>query len=80
MNKMYLIRISKDGKAKAKGFPPNPYNMSKIVLNVLTKLEQKRFDEDKTRSGIVVSAVCPGWCQTDATKGKGLLTAEQGKK
>ena len=54
--------------------------MSKIVLNALTKLEQKRFDEDKTKSGVVVSAVCPGWCQTDATKGKGLLTPEQGKK
>ncbi len=52
--------------------------MSKIALNKLTKIQQKMFDSDKTRSGIVVSAVCPGYCVTEATRGGGFLTAEQG--
>lgn len=52
--------------------------MSKIALNKLTKIQQKMFDNDKTRSGVVVSAVCPGYCKTEATRGGGFLTAEQG--
>jgi hypothetical protein len=30
------------------------------------------------RSGIVVSAMCPGYCKTEMTGGGGVLTAEEG--
>ena len=33
---------------------------SKIALTALTKLQQKSFDLDETRSGIIVNSVCPG--------------------
>ncbi len=52
--------------------------MTKIALNKLTQIQQKEFDSDPKRKGIVVSAVCPGYCKTDATRGGGFLTADVG--
>lgn len=54
--------------------------MTKIALNKLTEIQQKEFDSDPHRTGIIVSAVCPGYCKTDATKGGGFLTADAGKR
>ena len=53
--------------------------MTKIALNKLTQIQQKELDADPNRKGIVVSAVCPGYCKTDATRGGGFLTADVGK-
>ena len=52
--------------------------MSKIALNAVTAIYQKKFDRDESRKGIVISAVCPGYCKTEMTGGGGILTAEQG--
>ena len=53
--------------------------MSKVALTALTKVQQKSFDSDKTKEGIIVSAVCPGYCKTDMAQGGGFLTAKQGE-
>lgn len=52
--------------------------MSKIALNALTSIQQKQFDLDSSRDNILVSAVCPGYCKTDATRGGGILSAYVG--
>lgn len=54
------------------------YSMSKVALTALTKVQQKDFDADTSRSGIIVSSVCPGYCKTSMAKGGGLLSATQG--
>lgn len=53
--------------------------MSKVALTALTKLQQKHFDSNQAKRGIIVSAVCPGYCKTDMARGGGFLTAKQGK-
>ncbi len=53
--------------------------MSKVALTALTKVQQKSFDSDNTKEGIIVSAVCPGYCKTDMAQGGGFLTAKQGE-
>jgi NAD(P)-dependent dehydrogenase (short-subunit alcohol dehydrogenase family) len=52
--------------------------MSKIGINAATGIQQRDFDQETTRSGIVVSAMCPGYCKTEMTGGGGIFTAEQG--
>ena len=59
--------------------PSQAYSMSKVALTALTKIQQKAFDSDKEKSGIIVSAVCPGYCKTDMARGGGVLTAKKGK-
>jgi carbonyl reductase 1 len=53
------------------------YSMSKVGLTALTGLQQKAFDKDP-REDIVVSALCPGYVDTDMSSHKGYLTPEQG--
>lgn len=72
------LSACKDGTWKKKGYPKIPYSMTKIAVNVLTRIQQKEIDNDKSRSGIIVSAMCPGYCKTDMTNHGGLLSAEQG--
>jgi hypothetical protein len=68
----------KNGTWKKDGYPDSPYSMSKIGINAATGIQQRAIDQDTTRSGIVVSAMCPGYCKTEMTGGGGLLTAEEG--
>ena len=64
------------------GYPPQTYSqaysMSKVAVTALTKVQQKAFDADKSRTGIIVNSACPGYCKTDMARGGGLLTATQG--
>ena len=60
-----------------KNIHSSAYGMSKVGLTVLTRLQQKQFDKDP-REDIVVSALCPGYVNTDMTSHKGFLTPEQG--
>jgi carbonyl reductase 1 len=79
-----FIEACKSNKYKSIGYPtpfvfPTPtYSMSKIALNALSKVQQKQFDLDKTRHGIIVNSVCPGYCKSDLTRGSGLLSTKQG--
>ena len=52
--------------------------MSKVALCAITRIQQKQFDQDTSRTDIKISSACPGYCQTDMTGNKGVFTAEQG--
>ena len=79
---MLKKRACKTDKYKTIGYPSrNPsqaYAMSKVAITSLMKLQQKNFDSDKSKKGIIVSAVCPGYCKTSMARGGGFLTAKQG--
>jgi carbonyl reductase 1 len=77
--KFLILRACKSDKYKSLGYPSQAYNMSKVAVNALTRVQQKMIDADKTRTGILVLCACPGYCKTDMTRGGGLLTAEQGE-
>lgn len=60
-----------------KDWPSSVYAISKLLLSVYTKvLSRQNVIVEKD---IQVYAACPGWCQTDLTKGSGAKkTAEEG--
>jgi len=61
--------------AKSQGFANSAYGVSKLAINVLTRVLAKKGEKD----GIIVNAACPGWCQTDMTAGSGApLTSTEG--
>jgi NAD(P)-dependent dehydrogenase (short-subunit alcohol dehydrogenase family) len=78
MPKLWNLRSCKNGTWKKDGYPRMSYAVSKIALNAITPIQQRSFDVDKKRQGIIVSGVCPGYCKTDMTSHKGFTTAEQG--
>ncbi len=57
-----------------KGFPKSAYGMSKLGLNLYTKILSKR--QDVLSNNIQVYALCPGYVNTDMTSHKGHLTIE----
>ncbi len=57
-----------------KGFPRSAYGMSKLGLNLYTKILSKR--QDVLSNNIQVYALCPGYVSTDMSSHKGHLTIE----
>jgi carbonyl reductase 1 len=55
------------------------YSFSKAMLTALTRIQQKKFDEDTSRPDIVVNAICPGYVGTDMTQyASGTKTTQDG--
>lgn len=48
------------------GPPGRPYNISKALVNMLTRLFAR--DEELVRKGVSVNCCCPGWVATDMGK------------
>jgi len=53
------------------------YSYSKIGINLMTKIQQKEFDEQGA-DDIIVNCCCPGYVNTDMTHGNGILSVEEG--
>lgn len=68
----------KAGKHEAEGWPSAAYAVSKAGVIAMTKAIA--MEEAKNDRGILVNACCPGWVDTDMTKGKGTKTTDEGAK
>lgn len=53
------------------------YDVSKIGLSALTRIQQRHFAKD-LRPGIIVNSVHPGFVSTDMTKHFGGINIEEG--
>ncbi|XP_046392020.1 carbonyl reductase [NADPH] 3-like [Ischnura elegans] len=73
-----FVKAAKAGDHVAKGWSNSAYNASKVGLSALTRIQQRAFDADTSRPGIVVNHVHPGYVDTDMTSHKGPLTIEEG--
>lgn len=66
----------KTGNEKAEGWPRAAYAVSKageIAFTMAVALE-----EEKSGRGVLVNACCPGYVNTDMSKGNGVKTPDQG--
>jgi carbonyl reductase 1 len=61
---------------KQEGWQSAAYATSKAGVIAFTKAIAAR--EEKAGNGALVNACCPGWVDTDMTKGKGTKTPDQG--
>ncbi|KIZ01219.1 Carbonyl reductase [NADPH] 1 [Monoraphidium neglectum] len=64
----------KAGSYKAEGWPASMYGISKALETAYTRVLAKQLEG----RGIMVNAVCPGWCATDMSSWGGPRTAAQG--
>ena len=65
-------------KEKAEGWPSAAYAVSKAGEIAATKAIAK--EAEKSGSGVLINACCPGYVNTDMTKGNGSLTVDEGSK
>ncbi|XP_054264351.1 carbonyl reductase [NADPH] 3-like [Macrosteles quadrilineatus] len=72
-----FIESAKAGTYHETGWGRSSYRVSKNAVNALTFVQQREFDRDH-RPDIVVNSVHPGFCSTNITQFRGVLTPEQG--
>jgi len=68
---------SKEADEAATKWPTSPYAFSKLAVHYLTILQQKLYNLDPDKD-VIINAVCPGFCNTDFTKGRGPRPASVG--
>jgi len=73
-----FVSAAKDGTHKSKGWPNSTYQVSKVGVSALTRIQQRNLDENRSGEDIVVNCVHPGWVDTDMSSHKGVLTIDQG--
>jgi len=67
-----------DGTHVEKGWPNSAYNVSKVAVSALTRVQQREMDKNRPSDGILINHVHPGYVDTDMTSHKGPLTPERG--
>ncbi|KAL6715180.1 hypothetical protein ACLMJK_007444 [Lecanora helva] len=66
----------KEGKEQEKGWPSAAYAVSKTGITGMTRAVAKKHVEEGGK--VLVNSCCPGYVNTDLTKGRGALTIDQG--
>ena len=69
---MEALGSGKEADEAATKWPSSPYAFSKLAVHYMSMLQQKLFDLDPEKD-VIINAVCPGFCNTDFTKGRGKL-------
>ena len=76
-----FLVAAKNGTTEKEGYMKKGYSSyatTKAALNAVTAIQQKNIDQDTSRKGIVISVFCPGYCSTEMSDFKGLISAEKG--
>jgi len=71
-------RLTKTGKHVENGWPNSAYDVSKVAMSALTRINQREVDELRPKDNILINSVHPGWVKTDMAGQSGELTPEQG--
>lgn len=66
----------RENREKEDGWPSAAYGVSKSGLTAATKAIA--LEESKSGKGRLVNACCPGYVNTDMTKGNGVKTVDEG--
>ena len=75
-NIMQDFQSAEAGNEKEAGFPSAAYAVSKAGLIGATKALARA--EKEKGSGILINCICPGYVNTDMSKGNGTLTPDEG--
>lgn len=73
-----FVSSAAEGCLDQNGWITDSYNVSKMGVSALSRIQQRQLDQDSSRSNIVVNHVHPGYVDTDMTSHKGPLTIDRG--
>jgi len=69
-----FIKTVADGTYADKGWPKSCYGVSKSGVTIMTRI----LARDNKTKGVVINAMCPGYCKTDMSSHKGTDSPTQG--
>lgn len=73
-----FVGSAADGCLDQNGWITDSYNVSKMGVSALSRIQQRQLDKHTSRSNIVVNHVHPGYVDTDMSSHKGPLTIDRG--
>ncbi|XP_041866320.1 carbonyl reductase [NADPH] 1-like [Melanotaenia boesemani] len=73
-----FVDEAKRGEHKNSGWPDTAYGISKTGLTTLSLILARRLSKERPNDGILLSACCPGWVQTDMGGKRGEKSPEEG--
>jgi len=73
-----FVEDTKKGMHKEQGWPETAYGISKTGVTLMSAIQQRDIDTDKSRTDIIINACCPGYVDTDMSSHKGPKTIDQG--
>jgi len=73
-----FVKLAKDETHFAAGWPNSTYEVSKVCVCAVTRIQQRTFDAERPGDDIVVNSVHPGYVDTDMTSHKGHLSIDEG--
>ncbi|KAJ4757712.1 NAD(P)-binding Rossmann-fold superfamily protein [Rhynchospora pubera] len=75
----FLSQVN-DGTWQNGGWPQmyTDYSLSKLALNVYTRLKARRLSERLDSHRVYINCFCPGWVKTQMTNWEGNMSAEEG--
>ncbi|KXZ50606.1 hypothetical protein GPECTOR_15g289 [Gonium pectorale] len=69
-----FVSAIRAGKHAAQGWPSSMYGVSKLLVSLWTAQLAERLRGE----GVMVNAMCPGWCRTDMSSQSGNKSAAEG--
>ncbi|XP_075215214.1 carbonyl reductase [NADPH] 1-like [Lycorma delicatula] len=72
------LKAVKKGKHIEEGWPESPYDVSKMGVVAMTRVQQYQFDKRERKKRIIVNCVHPGFVKTRTNNFTGNLTPEEG--
>ncbi|KAK7065896.1 hypothetical protein SK128_027670 [Halocaridina rubra] len=72
-----FVSDAKEGQHTKRGWPNSAYQVSKVGVAALTRIQQRDFDHD-SRPGLLANCCHPGFIKTDLTSHLGTMTLQQG--
>jgi len=73
-----FVKHAKAGAHAEAGWPNSTYQVSKVGVSCLTRIQQRTIDAERGGEDIIVNSVHPGWVDTDMSGHSGPLTPEEG--
>jgi len=73
-----FIRLAKEGTHHSAGWPNSTYNVSKVGLSALTRIQQREIDATRPCQDILINSCHPGYVNTDMTSHQGPLSIAEG--
>ncbi|KAH8645416.1 hypothetical protein BX600DRAFT_391178 [Xylariales sp. PMI_506] len=71
---------TKAGNKSQEGWPPHAYAVSKAGEIAVTKAIAMQEEKTGSKRNVLINACCPGFVNTDMTRGHGVKTADEGAK
>lgn len=73
-----FVSAVEKGRESEEGWPSSAYAVSKSGVTGMTRAVAREEEERGGGKGVLINSCCPGYVDTDMTRGKGVRSVDEG--